>query len=287
MDINGKYVKQVLYINLGEGNKWAEDCFYKDNTIRLGYLEIDHQLCLEAKWTEVEQELRRFRKADEKQIQKYLKQIQRFYECREDTLWITCFQKKLWWCFAKNEVTQRHDDKSKERAVVGKWNCDNILGEPIDVKNFGKDKPCCRQTICSINYLKQDIILEAINAGEYQQDVNDLFGDFPHLKNEKQEVVVQRIKRFQQIVVQIKNKYRNRCQFENCGFTFKKHDGSFYSEAHHLHYLSKEGSQEEDNVVILCPNHHRMVHYCNVEVGEKLNNKRFIKINGQGYYLIY
>ncbi len=75
--------------------------------------------------------------------------------------------------------------------------------------------------------------------------------------------------------------------FENCGFTFSKKNGGFYSEAHHLTLLSQEGSQDENNVVILCPNHHRMLHYAQVEIQDKDNNKLHVKINGENYFIIY
>ncbi|PHM07127.1 hypothetical protein [Nostoc sp. 'Peltigera malacea cyanobiont' DB3992] len=67
-----------------------------------------------------------------------------------------------------------------------------------------------------------------------------------------------------------------------------KNNGGFYSEAHHLNLLSQEGSQYENNVVILCPNHHRMLHFAQVEpIKDKEKNKRFVKINGKDYFIIY
>lgn len=41
--------QQILYINLGTKNKWRKDCIYTENTIRLGHIEVSHQLCLECK----------------------------------------------------------------------------------------------------------------------------------------------------------------------------------------------------------------------------------------------
>lgn len=139
----------------------------------------------------------------------------------------------------------------------------------------------------AINIRDYQEILELIDTKEYQQIENNFLEDHPELKNEIEEVLIKRIKRVQEIVLKIKNKYNNCCQFENCGFTFSKNNGGFYSEAHHLIPLSQEGSQDENNIVILCPNHHRMLHYAQVEIKDKQNNKRHVKINGKNYFIIY
>lgn len=83
--------------------------------------------------------------------------------------------------------------------------------------------------------------------------------DFPEIENEKEEVIICRIKRYKKIVETLKARYHNRCQI--CGFTFEKNNGTGYSEAHHIKKLADNGSQDESNVVILCANHHRMLHY--------------------------
>ena len=35
--------KEALFIKLGQGNKWANECF-EDNFVRLDYAEISHEL---------------------------------------------------------------------------------------------------------------------------------------------------------------------------------------------------------------------------------------------------
>lgn len=42
---------------------------------------------------------------------------------------------------------------------------------------------------------------------------------------------------------------------------FKTPTGSIYLETHHIQPLSKEGSDSVDNVIALCPNHHREAHF--------------------------
>lgn len=51
---------------------------------------------------------------------------------------------------------------------------------------------------------------------------------------------------------------------------FIKKNESAYSEAHHVQPVSElaVGSLGCDNIMVLCPNHHRQAHYGNVEVLE-------------------
>ncbi|MCC5656639.1 HNH endonuclease [Nostoc sp. XA010] len=280
---------KILYINLGPDNKWRKDCIYTDNTIRLGHIEVSHQLCLECKsknkWSEVEEELKKY--FTKNKVVKRCKQISNFYVSDENTLWITIFEKKLWWCFANTDITER-SDSTKERTVIGRWSCNNILGEPLELEYLNEKIQKSRLPPAIYEFKHPQEILEAINTREYQKIKNNFLEDYPELKNEIEEVLIKRIKRVQQIVLKIKNKYNNCCQFENCGFRFMKNNGGFYSEAHHLNLLSHEGSQDENNVVILCPNHHRMLHYAQVEpIQDKENNKRLVKINGKDYFIIY
>lgn len=111
--------------------------------------------------------------------------------------------------------------------------------------------------------------------------------DHKELVNETKEVILNRIIRYQKIVSNLKSKYKNKCQIEGCNFTFKKKNGEYYSEGHHVEFLAKGGSQEESNVVILCPNHHRMFHYADVEIFERENERRKVSINGDEKYILY
>jgi 5-methylcytosine-specific restriction protein A len=53
---------------------------------------------------------------------------------------------------------------------------------------------------------------------------------------------------------------KGKCEF--CGaLGFKKPDGTFYVEAHHIISLAKQGPDTLDNVIALCSNHHREAHF--------------------------
>jgi predicted restriction endonuclease len=132
--------------------------------------------------------------------------------------------------------------------------------------------------------------LEVLRSNEdllATDEAEELFKDNKELRNETTEKKIKAIKRYKQITDKLKQKYLSKCQIESCGFTFKKINGEYYSEGHHLIPLSQGGSQDEENVVILCANHHRMLHYADVEIKEKEGIFRIIVINGKELRIKY
>lgn len=56
----------------------------------------------------------------------------------------------------------------------------------------------------------------------------------------------------------LRTMYRGRCQL--CGWESRSEHAVDVCEAHHLQWLSRGGDDVLDNMVLLCPNHHRLVH---------------------------
>ncbi|WP_397574611.1 HNH endonuclease [Sphingorhabdus sp.] len=53
---------------------------------------------------------------------------------------------------------------------------------------------------------------------------------------------------------------KGKCEY--CGsLGFKKYGGAYYLEAHHIISLAKQGPDTLENVIALCPNHHREAHF--------------------------
>ena len=152
---------KALYIKLGRGGNWESECIEEDQTIRLGYHNIPHDLCLQGKWDEVYEELGRLRQ-NSGAARRDAKQIRLFYESDESVLWITFYGDRLYWCFSKPEVTLLAD-KSKIRPVAGQWRCDDINGKLL-YKNQLSGRLLSMQgfrgTICNVEefeYLKEKI----------------------------------------------------------------------------------------------------------------------------------
>lgn len=72
-------------------------------------------------------------------------------------------------------------------------------------------------------------------------------------------------KRNQRAVKDLKDLYGHTCQISGTEYLFRKKDGTFYTEAHHLIPLGDGGADNPLNMVILSPLIHRMLHYADVE----------------------
>ncbi len=113
----------------------------------------------------------------------------------------------------------------------------------------------------------------------------DIHDDFAVRPNEKDRKTIDFILRQQEIVKRVKKHFEYKCQI--CGATFLMDNGNYYCEAHHLIPLSLNGSQRSDNVIILCPNHHRMFHYAKESAKIKWEDtaigRRAVYIDGKKY----
>jgi len=74
----------------------------------------------------------------------------------------------------------------------------------------------------------------------------------------KKMVSVEEFVRNQFLADSLKSYYENRCQV--CGQDFLPEYGVAFAETHHIQYLSQGGPDVSGNIVVLCPNHHRIVH---------------------------
>jgi 5-methylcytosine-specific restriction protein A len=88
------------------------------------------------------------------------------------------------------------------------------------------------------------------------------------------------------IVKNLKKLYKGKCQISGVEFTFKKKNGEFYSEVHHLIPLGENGSDDYANAIVLSPLVHRMLHFAKVstiDLSLIKNNKLKIKINDEDF----
>lgn len=64
-----------------------------------------------------------------------------------------------------------------------------------------------------------------------------------------------------EIIRQMKVLYSNHCQI--CGCSCGEAYDSHISEAHNIEYFSTSLNNDSDNLLIVCPNHHRIIHNLN------------------------
>lgn len=110
------------------------------------------------------------------------------------------------------------------------------------------------------SYFKIDSAIEKTNKisetivreGDIEEQITKSNQGVP----ERIQTTVNRIIRDTTLIKRMKSKYNNQCQI--CGKSIKFADGKFYSEGHHLKKLGgiHQGPDIEENIIILCPNHH-------------------------------
>jgi hypothetical protein len=71
------------------------------------------------------------------------------------------------------------------------------------------------------------------------------------------------------------------CQI--CGGTFRKKDGGFFSECHHLEALAKDGLDVSSNILVLCPSHHAQFHHGDVTIKLHTAEQVTVEIEGVEY----
>jgi len=110
-------------------------------------------------------------------------------------------------------------------------------------------------------------------SSQNKEDFNEL------CKREPMSKVITYFKRNQKIVKKLKELYNNQCQI--CGFTFKKDSGENYSETHHLIPLQNNGDDDIKNLVVVCPNCHKKLHYAKKEKYDIKYKEEHYKILGE------
>jgi hypothetical protein len=164
--------QSAYFIKLGLGGQWEKSCI-ENGTIHLGFDKTDHAACLAGNWEKIRNdELKNGRAKGTATV--ITNEIKHFYEEPEETLWITFYANRMWWCFAKREVEQLQDG-SKIRNVIDQWrdtdihdrplSFEKISGRLLKVKGF-------QGTICSVDCAYVSNKINAITSKEVTQSKN-------------------------------------------------------------------------------------------------------------------
>jgi predicted restriction endonuclease len=93
----------------------------------------------------------------------------------------------------------------------------------------------------------------------------------------------EKYKRDNKIIAQLKILRDFKCQI--CGASIQKRDNTFYIEAAHITEKEHKGSETPDNILILCPNHHKEFDLGKKNILEKTTEKIVFELNGKRYEL--
>lgn len=110
---------------------------------------------------------------------------------------------------------------------------------------------------------------------------NDLINELENSENSNSEKVTinhKSYKRNNKIIALIKILRNFECQI--CGHYILKKDGSRYIEAAHIVPKHQQGKENPENIILLCPNHHKEFDFGNREVVKHTSDEIEFKLNG-------
>lgn len=164
--------KEAYFIKLGRAGEWEAECL-RQGTLRFGYRETPHELCLNGDWKAVQRFWKK-RRGDDGTATRDMNQIRTFYESSSETPFITFSGGLLHWCRPHGPV-ELLADGGRRRATLDGWHStsaggtklttDRLSGHLLKVQMF-------RGTICQVKafeYLLRklnDALLPEVAAAE-------------------------------------------------------------------------------------------------------------------------
>ena len=157
--------KAVRFIKLGREGKWEGECIEGSSPcIRLGFRSKQHKACLAGDWDAVFQYWSGPGEKTKGKATEFTNQVKAFYTADERTLWITFYQRKLFWCFASREVVELSDG-TRIRYTLSPWSCRDVRGQELHFDNLSgalTKVQGFRGTICSVD--QADYLLQRLNC---------------------------------------------------------------------------------------------------------------------------
>ncbi|HTA27338.1 MAG TPA: HNH endonuclease, partial [Bacteroidia bacterium] len=116
----------------------------------------------------------------------------------------------------------------------------------------------------------------------------DLLNELNNLKETDTETVIikgKSFKRDNKTIAQIKIIRDFKCQI--CKTTIIKKDGTNYIEAAHIKPKHQKGRESLDNIILLCPNHHKEFDLGNTVIINHTKSNIEFSMNGNTYNLLF
>lgn len=165
-------------------------------------------------------------------------------------------------------IAEKGDSKIKLRKVYQLY-IDGLKFQSKESENDEKE-----QKDISDYYNKKKSREEIINELKYKKDI----------ESEKVTVNHKAYKRDNKTIALIKILRNFECQI--CGLSIMKRDGGKYVEAAHIIPKHKKGNEKPENIILLCPNHHKEFDLGHCKIKEHTKDKLKFFMNGKEYELI-
>lgn len=175
------------------------------------------------------------------------------------------------------DVTKRPGFKDQERViekVIGRnlpayglvCEAENPAHSPRSIKTIDATY-VVRLSIKRVDGLAEAIHIEKVHfadvaRGDFDSAIDDLAGSIPPGNQTPDRALhaSYSYKRDPKVRAHVLKRSKGRCEY--CGEEgFQMANGEQFVEAHHIISLAEQGPDTLENVIALCPNHHREAHY--------------------------
>ena len=130
---------------------------------------------------------------------------------------------------------------------------------------------------------QEEILKELRQRHDREKDLQEIKEYIANAKTGEAEKVRvnggERYARDNKIIARLKRIRGEKCQI--CGLAIIKKDGSPYTEAAHIKAKSDRGAETPENLIILCPNHHKEFDLGDKEIISLTQENFRFKLNGQ------
>ncbi len=191
--------------------------------------------------------------------------------------------------FLKNDIPKNWNINEELKVLFDEESGKIDLQTKILIDTENKDWPFYFDAKTIINQIKTD---DDVEEDLLNQDTSPKLANIENadVAPEVKERILKIRKRNNKIVKELKKLYGGKCQLTGESMTFKKKNGDFYSEVHHLIPLGESGSDSYANAIVLSPLIHRMLHYATVseiDLNKIVDNRLKIKINNVDYEITW
>lgn len=111
-------------------------------------------------------------------------------------------------------------------------------------------------------YVEENGALDAVENSLSEAELESILNFKDHGASIKVKTTDSRVRIYNtSIIKQLKKLYGGRCQL--CGQSPMPNHNVDICEAHHIAYFSETQNNDTSNIIIVCPNHHRLIHKLN------------------------
>lgn len=193
--------------------------------------------------------------------------------------------------YLKSEKYKKYNNNKRLAGQIGfSYYDDNSLVEEIifdEIKLLLKSNNHYLNEIQTLKKIYKYYIGEEFDYDNIeQQEILSNIETLPNLEDEETELITIQQKTYKRnnvLIAKIKKERNFKCQI--CNTKILKSNGSYYIEAAHIKAKKDRGNETKENILILCPNHHKEFDFGTRKILKHTINSIKFKLNNMEYEL--